>query len=1468
VRQGTTETIRSPPSYSYPLSVVAKLKPYEDLTMTAIEAERYMRDNMTLAPNEGLVMKDSGSNVHLTTESGVRLYGIPGMVDDRAGKLNGIGSSPTLGTTPLILAMRTTTGKTHVYTHQSALIINDNTGPGTTLISEVILEAEGYTWCSSKDTCTLCTPDQHKIDLIRHPRTGFWFIIVYKKHDLAEKTKLYLSKMCKPPTTNLLSLSIQATRPHAIMKLPRIQPLRSLPQSVEDMLTRLHRTIGHVSIDRLKEIADNDLGHGLEILRTLSNPGKLMPACEGCAINKIKKKPVPQQTVKRLTHPRWGRMSIDSIGQMRHESIEGHRFALICCHSATLSDKEEVLDDGGTGFTLLQGLPHKSDSVLALNKVFSHVKAPCELHSDNAPEFTGEVAQALYGSLNIKKSETPEYTPTANSKAERAIGLIKEFARIHMWSSGVAESAWYLALQYGNLLKCMTSYAPNKKITQWEAYFNEKPRFDHLIPFGCLTFVLLTKDQQKAQGIDHALGPRGLAGLYMGIKHGTMHTIPMHIILTSNKSGHIHIATTFNNLVAMPNYFPGKPSLTIPIVEAQHALLLTTGEEDDDDALLTPTSFLKTVKRANMAMKTYATTRHKQSHKGLEDLFANIDKPSKKLEEKLPPNWFEVDQVIGHKGPPSDREYLVRWKGYDATNDSFVKESQMTKTLLDPYKKKLQEERTQGAQTSGIKIRIIPKDILNGDNRGIDPFAPAEKTDKVLPMKDPKDVHLGMLPPDWTEEQPYPGATYNNLIPTRIYQTPTKKHPLVGRKIRSHFMTDHTSTQAENGTILSYHKPSHTWQVRYEDGQIADVDAEVINDDIINFTGSTNYEMNTSVLDTSTHTAQQTHVQDELDMGTPAPKGMKKILTHPEAKDIMAAINKELDAFTKMDVFEEINYKDLPSKTIEPPIISHLVITRKYKIEKQIEDNKEVFRDVFDKWKARLVFNGKRQVEHGETFSPTPNMSTIMLLLSVCCTLVWDVQHWDLGNAFCGTELKGRDIYVKPPPGLPNIKPGIYWRIKKWVYGLQESNREFYNAFMKLVLSFKPNDGGTIERCASEPCLYIIRDKTGKAICYLLAYVDDLITADSSPDKQTSSKLIDHIRSGWSVTCEGELCRYLGIGFRRLKNGGWEYDAAAYITKSAAKFNKYQLPIKPTTPLPPTPPWSIEKSDWDDYKEVPEFTAHYRTAVGVLLYAVRCGRFDVAYSVSVLSQYLSRPTDKLMKIAYRIMGYLLGTKDLKISYTLPQDRNLQNKLYAAADAGYADCPLTRKSQDGFIIWLNGGPITFRSRKQDIVTLSTAEAELCSLVSAARQLKHCMHVLQEIGYPQHRVAIFEDNRAAISLTEQNLSPGGSRTKHMDIRLKWMQQQVDLGHFIILYTPSKFNPADIMTKPLPKDTLDTCIKGTLSPINTLPPIQDSLSQPTQRMTLSTYIAENQGLGETIRHHRCQIEGECQTPDIPDD
>jgi hypothetical protein len=103
-----------------------------------------------------------------------------------------------------------------------------------------------------------------------------------------------------------------------------------------------------------------------------------------------------------------------------------------------------------------------------------------------------------------------------------------------------------------------------------------------------------------------------------------------------------------------------------------------------------------------------------------------------------------------------------------------------------------------------------------------------------------------------------------------------------------------------------------------------------------------------------------------------------------------------------------------------------------------------------------------------------------MLLLAICCTFEWDVKHWDLGNAFCGTDQRNLRQDTTRMPRCP----GTLWRIKKWVYGLQESNREFYNAFKTLVLSFKPEGGGSIECCNSEPCLYIVENKESRVICY------------------------------------------------------------------------------------------------------------------------------------------------------------------------------------------------------------------------------------------------------------------------------------------------------------------------------------------------------------------------------------------------
>ena len=163
-------------------------------------------------------------------------------------------------------------------------------------------------------------------------------------------------------------------------------------------------------------------------------------------------------------------MHIDSTGLMRETSIEGHRYALVAVHSASTDDKGSIIDDGGIGYSILIGLQHKSDTPLALNKMFTILGPPKRLHSNNASEFISSTAKSLYNKHNIIHTTIPPYTPYANGKAERAWGTLKGIARTMMLEAGTSPTSWYLALDYANLVKNKTSLTPKGTMTQFEAY--------------------------------------------------------------------------------------------------------------------------------------------------------------------------------------------------------------------------------------------------------------------------------------------------------------------------------------------------------------------------------------------------------------------------------------------------------------------------------------------------------------------------------------------------------------------------------------------------------------------------------------------------------------------------------------------------------------------------------------------------------------------------------------------------------------------------------------------------------------------------------------------------------------------------------------------------------------------------------------------------------------------------------------
>jgi hypothetical protein len=232
--------------------------------------------------------------------------------------------------------------------------------------------------------------------------------------------------------------------------------------------------------------------------------------------------------------------------------------------------------------------------------------------------------------------------------------------------------------------------------------------------------------------------------------------------------------------------------------------------------------------------------------------------------------------------------------------------------------------------------------------------------------------------------------------------------------------------------------------------------------------------------------------------------------------------------------------------------------------------------------------------------------------------------------------------------------------------------------------------------------------------------------------------------------------------------------------------------------------------------------ALYRKGVGALLHVSNVSRVDLAWATSLLSQFLSDPCHLHLVALRHLLVHAVRHANLEIRYRVaPPPSNTGewswqlgetalkvavNQLAGFCDSAFADCFSTRRSHGGWIIFLNGGPIAWSSRKQTTIATSTTEAEWSECVSCAKSMLFLKHVMAFLGYKQGPVPIAEDNQACI-----NCIKGPAVSK----RLRWY----DVFYFKIRewhandeislhYVRSARNLADIMTK-----QLDPVIHGRL-------------------------------------------------------
>ncbi|KAH9669014.1 hypothetical protein KPL70_021617 [Citrus sinensis] len=418
------------------------------------------------------------------------------------------------------------------------------------------------------------------------------------------------------------------------------------------------------------------------------------------------------------------------------------------------------------------------------------------------------------------------------------------------------------------------------------------------------------------------------------------------------------------------------------------------------------------------------------------------------------------------------------------------------------------------------------------------------------------------------------------------------------------------------------------------------------------------------------------------------------------------------------------------------------------------------------KYKARLVARGFTQregVDFNEIFSPVVKHSSIRILLAMPE----------------GFECNGKEDYV--------------CLLHKSLYGLKQSPRQWYRRFDDFMVS------KGYHRSRYDSCVYFGGSDQG-GVAYLLLYVDDMLIA--SKDKSEIERLKNLLKVEFEMKDLGNPKRILGMDIIRDRSAGTLFlSQEKYIKKVLERFKMQDCkPVQ--TPLGPQFKLSAAPTS-EDESQMNEFP--YAQVVGSLMYAMVCTRSDIAYAVSVVSRYLSCPGKVHWNAVKWIMRYLKGSSTCGLLYGKTKSDKIE--VMGFVDSDFAGDLDKRKSTSGYMFVLNSCLISWKSSLQSVVALSSTEAEFIATTEAVKEAMWLRGLLNELWLSQKTVQVFCDNQSAIHLVKNQMYH--ERTKHIDVKLQFIRDEVGKGTVVVSKIHTSVNPADALTKSLPTTKFEFCV-----------------------------------------------------------
>ncbi|XP_040370261.1 uncharacterized protein LOC112183342 isoform X2 [Rosa chinensis] len=490
-----------------------------------------------------------------------------------------------------------------------------------------------------------------------------------------------------------------------------------------------------------------------------------------------------------------------------------------------------------------------------------------------------------------------------------------------------------------------------------------------------------------------------------------------------------------------------------------------------------------------------------------------------------------------------------------------------------------------------------------------------------------------------------------------------------------------------------------------------------------------------------------------------ATKNVKEALNDDEW---INAMHDELNQFARNDVWYLV-----------PRLSEFNVIGTKWIFRNKSDEHGNVTRN-----KARLVAQGYKQVEgldFDETFAPVARLESVRLLLAIACHLHFTLYQMDVKSAFLNGVLQ-EEVYVEQPQGFKDpSNPDHVYKLKRALYGLKQAPRAWYERLSTHLVS-KGYIQGSIDKT-----LFIKRDN--KHVMIAQVYVDDIIfgsTSDSYVKEFTNI-----MESEFEMSMCGELNYFLGLQVRQLKTGMFLCQTK-YAENLVKKFGlEYAKAV--------TNPMSTSVKLTEDLTGKSVDQTLYRSMIGSLLY-LTASRPDISYSVGVCARFQANPKESHLEAVKRIIRYVSGTATCGVYFTF--DSNIEIAGYSDADWG--GNLKDRKSTSGGCFFIGNNMVAWHSKKQNCISLSTAEAEYVAAGSCCTQMLWMKQMLRDYGFSQGKLTILCDNSSAINISKNPVQH--SRTKHIDMRYHFIRDLVERNLLELAFVPTEHQLADLFTKPL--------------------------------------------------------------------